>query len=137
MSITRQQVVRATTNSPWTREFKHLQSFPRYWIKRTSWKDPFVKSVRPNDRIKYWNIVPGDQIRLLGDKSNTIHEVLSINKISNRVFLKGSPNTVCLPITNSRQLTQIETNLYLGRDTSWKITTGEERSLLTLPTLCW
>jgi len=53
-------------------------------------RDPRIKSVRPKDRIKYWNVVPGDQIRLLGDKTNTLHEVLSINKVSNRVFVKGA-----------------------------------------------
>lgn len=61
-------------------------------MKRTSIRDPVIKSVRPKDRIKYWNVVPGDQIRLLGDKKNTLHEVLSINRISNRVFVKGVVN---------------------------------------------
>ena len=49
-----------------------------------------MKSVKPKDRIKWWNIVPGDQVRLLGDTEGTIHEVLSINRLSNRVFLKNT-----------------------------------------------
>jgi len=61
-------------------------------MRRTTIRDPLIKSVRPKDRIKYWNVVPGDQIRLLGDKKNTLHEVLSINRISNRVFVKGVVN---------------------------------------------
>lgn len=59
-------------------------------MKRFTVRDPVIKSVKPKDRIKYWNVVPGDQIRLLGDSSNRLHEVLSINKISNRVFVKGA-----------------------------------------------
>jgi len=51
--------------------------------------DPKLKSVRHSDRIKWWNVVPGDQIRLRGDKEGTLHDVLSINRLSNQVFLKG------------------------------------------------
>lgn len=61
-------------------------------MKRSTPRDPVIKSVRPRDRIKYWNVVPGDQIRLIGDRTNTLHEVLSINRISNRVFVKGTAN---------------------------------------------
>ena len=41
------------------------------------------------DRIKWWNIVPGDKVRIRGDKSNTIQEVYSVNKFANHVFLRG------------------------------------------------
>lgn len=84
------QLIRGATTSPWTTNFRHLLPFPKKWLKRTSIRDPVIKSVRPKDRIKHWNIVPGDQIRLLGDKTNTLYEVLSINKTSNRVFVKGA-----------------------------------------------
>lgn len=84
------QLIRGATTSPWTTNFRHLLPFPKKWLKRTSIRDPVIKSVRPKDRIKYWNIVPGDQIRLLGDRTNTLYEVLSINKTSNRVFVKGA-----------------------------------------------
>lgn len=90
--FTRTQLLTATTTRPWTTDFRHLLGIPKKWMKRTSIRDPVIKSVRPRDRIKYWNIVPGDQIRLLGDKKNTLHEVLSINRISNRVFVKGVVN---------------------------------------------
>ncbi|KAF8665752.1 hypothetical protein AX16_000200 [Volvariella volvacea WC 439] len=90
--FTRRQLLNATTTYPWTTDFRHLLPIPRFWLKRTSVRDPVIKSVRPRDRIKYWNVVPGDQIRLLGDKTNTLHEVLSINRISNRVFVKGTVN---------------------------------------------
>ena len=83
----------ATTKNPALSNFNHLRSIPRAWLIRRSKHDPKLKSVRPTDRIKFWNIVPGDQIRLR-DEDSTIHEVLSINRLSNRVFLKG-PANVC------------------------------------------
>ncbi|KAF8076050.1 hypothetical protein FPV67DRAFT_1617570 [Lyophyllum atratum] len=90
--FTRRQLLSATTTKPWTQNFRHLLPIPKKFMKRTSIRDPLIKSVRPKDRIKYWNVVPGDQIRLLGDKKNTLHEVLSINRFSNRVFVKGVVN---------------------------------------------
>jgi hypothetical protein len=89
VSLTRTQVFRATTTVPHTTDFSHLLPFPRSWAKRTSHKDPHLNTVRAHQRIKYWNIVPGDKIGLWGDKENTVHEVQSINKLSNRVFLKN------------------------------------------------
>ncbi|KAF7432834.1 hypothetical protein PC9H_004777 [Pleurotus ostreatus] len=91
--FSRRELLGAATTSPWTKDFRHLKSFPRHWLKRSNIRgDPVLKSVRPADRIKYWNIVPGDQIRVLGDKTRTLREVLSINRISNRVFVRGTPN---------------------------------------------
>jgi hypothetical protein len=92
--FTRKQLLNAPTTNPWTTDFRHLLPIPKQWLKRTTRRDPVIKSVRPRDRVKYWNVVAGDQIRLLGDKTNTLHEVLSINRISNRVFVKGAVN-VC------------------------------------------
>ena len=53
-----------------------------------TFRDPIIKSVKPKDRIKYWNLVPGDQVRIRGEESKTIYEVMSINKLSNQVRLK-------------------------------------------------
>lgn len=53
-----------------------------------TFRDPIIKSSKPKDRIKYWNIVPGDQVRIRGEESKTIYEVLSINRLSNQVRLK-------------------------------------------------
>jgi hypothetical protein len=89
MSLSRVQVLRATTTSPWTKDFRHLLPIPRRWTKRVTFKNPHIKVVAPQQRIKYWNIVPGDRIRVRGEPEGTIHEVLSINRLSNRVFLKG------------------------------------------------
>ena len=90
--LTRRTAVNATTKNPALCNFNHLRSIPRAWLIRRSKYDPKLKSVRAADRIKFWNIVPGDRIRLR-DGDSTIHEVLSINRLSNRVFLKG-PTTV-------------------------------------------
>ena len=53
-----------------------------------TFRDPIIKSAKPRDRIKYWNIVPGDQVRIRGEESKTIYEVMSINRLSNQVRLK-------------------------------------------------
>jgi hypothetical protein len=88
--LTQRTALSATTQNPALTNFNHLRRIPRAWLIRRSKHDPKLKSVRPADRIKWWNIVPGDQIRLRGDKEATIHEVLSINRLSNRVFLKNT-----------------------------------------------
>lgn len=87
--LTRRTALNATTKNPALCNFNHLRRIPRAWLVRQTKHDPRLKSVRVTDRIKFWNIVPGDRIRLRGDEDNTIHEVLSINRLSNRVFLKG------------------------------------------------
>jgi len=53
-----------------------------------TFRDPIIKSAKPKDRIKYWNIVPGDQVRISGEETKTIYEVMSINKLRNQVRLK-------------------------------------------------
>lgn len=53
-----------------------------------------IKAAKPQDRIKYWNIVPGDRVRIIGDKGGQVQEVAKINKLSNRVYLKGSQANV-------------------------------------------
>jgi hypothetical protein len=129
--FTRKQLLDAVTTSPWTTDFRHLFPIPKQWLKRTTIRAPFIKSVRPRDRIKYWNIVPGDQIRLLGDKKNILHEVLSINRISNRVFVKGAVNVSELP--------RLPVNFpecpagWRGRQ--WQNSAQQELSLLKVSTL--
>jgi len=91
--LTRRTALNATTKNPALCNFNHLRNIPRVWLIRRTKHDPKLKSVRATDRIKFWNIVPGDHIRLRGDEDSTIHEVLSINRLSNRVFLKGPANT--------------------------------------------
>jgi hypothetical protein len=90
MHLSKAQALKATTNSPFTKDFKHLKPFPRHWLKRQLFAEQIIKSVPPRDRIKYWNIVPGDTIADIKDRTKKLYEVLSINKLSNRVFLKGT-----------------------------------------------
>ena len=73
------------TKSPWTRDFRHLEPIPRHWYGRLRERG---QDVPPKDRIKFWNIVPGDKIRIRGDQASKIHEVFEINKLKNLVFLK-------------------------------------------------
>ncbi|KAH9963225.1 hypothetical protein BC827DRAFT_1357661 [Russula dissimulans] len=104
MPLTAAQVRSAITSNPWTKDFRHMQPFPLSYLKRYSLTDMSVKAVKPHDRIKYWNIVPGDRIRITGDKEGKVLEVAKINKLSNRVYLKGATKNVCgyvgsLPLT--------------------------------------
>ncbi|KIJ20107.1 hypothetical protein PAXINDRAFT_166253 [Paxillus involutus ATCC 200175] len=88
MSVSRSQIQKAATRFPWTKNFRHLLPVPKHWLDRQSFYDPGLKVVPVKDRIKYWNVVPGDQIRIRGEGSK-LHEVMSINRFSNRVYLKG------------------------------------------------
>jgi len=90
MPLTAAQIRGAITSSPWTKDFLHLQPFPLNHLKRFSFEDIIVKSVKPKDRIKYWNIVPGDRVRIIGDKDKRVLEVAKLNKLANRVYLKGA-----------------------------------------------
>lgn len=94
MPITPAQVRGAITSNPLTKDFLHLQPFPVSYLKRYSFKDILVKAAKPQDRIKYWNIVPGDRVRITGDKEGKVLEVAKINKLSNRVYLKGATTNV-------------------------------------------
>jgi hypothetical protein len=94
MPLTAGQVRAAVTSNPWTKDFRHLEAFPTSYLKRYSFKDMLVKAAKPQDRIKYWNIVPGDRVRITGDKGDQVLEVAKINKLSNRVYLKGSSTNV-------------------------------------------
>ena len=65
--------------------------------KRLGQDAPTVKVVKQQDRIKYWNIVPGDFVRLRGDSKGVVHEVHRVNKLSNRVILKREINKPVSP----------------------------------------
>jgi len=84
----RNEVFQAWTTNPYTKSFRHLLPYNRHWERRMTFRDPIIKSAKPKDRIKYWNLVPGDQVRIRGEESKTIYEVMSINKLSNQIRLK-------------------------------------------------
>ncbi|KAI0347063.1 hypothetical protein BDW22DRAFT_1367342 [Trametopsis cervina] len=86
--FTRSGALRGST-SVYTRSLRHANAvLPRFWGKRVAWQDPRLKDVKPKDRIKWWNIVPGDQVRLRGDTENVLREVQSVNKLTNTVYLR-------------------------------------------------
>ena len=87
--IARWQVLKATTVNPFIRDFRHLLPCPRRWFKIQDWANPRVQAVRPQDRIKYWNIAPGDSIVDRLDTTKTVEQVLAVNRFSNKVYLKG------------------------------------------------
>ncbi|KAI9001159.1 hypothetical protein BD414DRAFT_473804 [Trametes punicea] len=93
MSISTRELYFAATTQPFTRHFRHLLPVPRFLLRHPPMPgDPKPKDTRPKDRIKFWNIVPGDYVRLRGDTKGTIHEVHRVNKLSNRVLLKRELN---------------------------------------------
>ncbi|CAE6454676.1 unnamed protein product [Rhizoctonia solani] len=83
---------RYLTDSRVTRDFRHLTMGPAF---RQRSRIPTKLTAQPNypkpsDRIKYWNIVPGDTVRIVrgGHAENKKQEVLSVDKTRNLVFLK-------------------------------------------------
>jgi hypothetical protein len=133
MSLSRLQVLRATTTSPWTKDFRHMGPIPRHWMRRKTTQDPYIKAVPPKQRIKFWNIVPGDQIRVKGDPEGAIHEVLSVNRISNRVFLKGISKVSIHSECKIRTKPRSRSGPFPPRQTG----THEECALFEMPTLRW
>ncbi|KAI0921904.1 hypothetical protein AcV7_007965 [Taiwanofungus camphoratus] len=119
MSWSRYQVQTAWTSIGWTKDFRHLAPVPRHWSQRRSWQDSVIKVVRPRDRIKYWNIVPGDQVRLLGDPAGRIYEVNMINRLSNRVILKTEDDARKrenrMDVGGGKQVPYARCQLFVGR----------------------
>ena len=93
--------------APWTTNFRHMLPTPRSWLKRPpqTGDGSKFKMAPLRDRIKWWNIVPGDQVKVVGDRYGALREVAKINKLSNRVWLKelpvrgGSALLVCAVLT--------------------------------------
>lgn len=93
MSITAKELAYAATTQPFTRHLRHLLPVPRLLVRGPFMPgQPVPKDTKPKDRIKFWNIVPGDFVRLRGDTKGTVHEVHRVNKLSNRVLLKREVN---------------------------------------------
>ncbi len=104
-TISAKELAYAVTTQAFTRNFRHLLPVPRFLV-----RGPLLpgqsrpKDTKPKDRIQYWNIVPGDLVKLRGDTKGTVHEVFRVNKLSNRVILKREINkavsktTSCIPV---------------------------------------
>lgn len=79
--------IAATTRSTFTKHTGHM--YNRRGASPKLHPESSVQIVHPRDRIKWWNIVPGDKVRIRGDKTSTLQEVYSVNKVANHVFLRG------------------------------------------------
>jgi hypothetical protein len=84
---------RYLTTARVTKDFRHLVAGSSF---RQRSRIPTKLSTQPNypkpsDRIKYWNIVPGDFVRVVrgAHADNEKREVLSIDKARNLVNVKG------------------------------------------------
>ena len=87
----RTQALNAFTDSIFTRDLRHVHpasNFPRAWRDRKGGSGQAVKCVPLKDRIKWWNIVPGDKVQVAGGKTDSVLEVVKINRLSNRVLLR-------------------------------------------------
>lgn len=99
--LARWELSKIVTTSPHTNNFRHMLPVRKAYLQKADPTAARIKLAKTRDRIKWWNIVPGDQVRVLADKTNFVREVLSVNKLSNRVYLKregkvraGSRNAV-------------------------------------------
>ncbi|KAF7301616.1 Nucleoside transporter [Mycena indigotica] len=79
------------TRLPWTTNFNHLRPLPRHLrvTQKGQWDafDPTSKQDThvPKERIKFWNIVPGDRVRIRGRYGNKLREVYKIRRLENIV----------------------------------------------------
>ena len=89
----------AVTTKQHTTNFRHLLPVNKRVVKYRGEGVPGVKTAPAKDRIKWWNIVPGDQIRLVGDSEGTLHEVQRVNKLTNRVLVKSQSVRQLIPLT--------------------------------------
>lgn len=74
-----------------TTNFRHLLPVakpPRQIVPKNR-LDRKPEPVKPKDRIKWWNIVPGDQVRVMAEENARIREVKGVNKFTNRIFIEG------------------------------------------------
>ncbi|KAJ7162576.1 hypothetical protein C8R43DRAFT_990768 [Mycena crocata] len=76
---------------PWTTNLNHMRALPRKLRlnKQRDAFDPHASDKRhfPKDRIKFWNVVPGDRVRIRGRYGNRLREVFKIRRLENIVEL--------------------------------------------------
>lgn len=82
------QARRAATTSPWTKDLNHLEPLPKFWSDKRKSVGALENVTKPKDRIKWWNIVPGDQVKIRNRRTEEILEVAQINRLTNMVSLK-------------------------------------------------
>ncbi|KDQ14100.1 hypothetical protein BOTBODRAFT_159628 [Botryobasidium botryosum FD-172 SS1] len=75
-------------SGPLTRNFRHMIPLSKR-ARRLMPKKALKKEVPVDDRIKYWNLVPGDRVRIKGENKDKIVTILSVDKFKNQLLLKG------------------------------------------------
>lgn len=78
------------TKFPWTTNFNHMRRVPRHLKALKHQHESFdptqkISSHIPKDRIKFWNVVPGDYVRVRGRYGNKLREVYKIRRLENIV----------------------------------------------------
>jgi hypothetical protein len=101
LGVARRQLTRESL----TRNFEHLLPNTREVFRPRQGQGLRVNVVPVKNRIKWWNIVPGDQVRVRGRESEGTKEVFAINKFANRVFLKNTKQPVGTPLERTNHLT--------------------------------
>ncbi|KAG8883169.1 hypothetical protein FRB97_007104 [Tulasnella sp. 331] len=81
------------TRSPLTRDFRHALAPTklRAYAPAAYLRNPY-KGVPVSERIKHWNIVPGDKVRIIGgafQDKEVVRQVDAVDKLMNRVYIKG------------------------------------------------
>ncbi|KAJ7688386.1 hypothetical protein B0H17DRAFT_938244 [Mycena rosella] len=87
------------TRIPWTTNFNHMKRVPRKLRQTTSKPEDSFDPDRssnfhvPKTRIKFWNVVPGDQVRIRGRYGNKLRQVLKIRRLENIVEFPRPANS--------------------------------------------
>ncbi|KAJ7638489.1 hypothetical protein FB45DRAFT_1132403 [Roridomyces roridus] len=82
---------------PWTTNFNHMRFVPKR-LRSNKWNwdafNPDQKNdvVIPQERVKFWNIVPGDKVRVRGRYGNKLREVFKIRRLENIVEFRSPAN---------------------------------------------
>jgi len=92
--LTNKSLQSAAVQTPWTSNLRHLLPVARSLLRGRGIQPAQRREVRKvvplNQRIKWWNVVPGDQIRILGDKTNRLYQVSEVNKLQNKVSVRNT-----------------------------------------------
>jgi len=108
---------RKVTQDGLTRNMDHLLPNTRSVFHPRRLNFAKVNVVPVKQRIKWWNIVPGDQIRIRGRESDGIKEVFAIDRFANRVIFKNfkQPNAITDVANTSTSVHYSRCQLLAGR----------------------
>ncbi|CAK5262470.1 unnamed protein product, partial [Mycena citricolor] len=105
------------TSVPWTSDFNHMRKLPRHIrMHKKTQADNFDPTTTdapkiPKERVKFWNIVPGDQVRVRGRYGNRLRDVSKIRRLENLVEF---PPTDQSSNTPSPAYSYASCQLYIG-----------------------